>query len=74
MTDKIRVLTVKIRALINIGGYDVIVHGHTHEARAYRKGRTLIVNPGEACGYLSGKATIAVLETKEREVRVIRLK
>jgi putative phosphoesterase len=62
-----------LNALINSEGFDVVVHGHTHKAEVYRKGKTLIVNPGEACGYLSGKPTIALLDTDERDVRIIEL-
>jgi putative phosphoesterase len=54
--------------------YDVIIYGHVHEAKAYKKGRTLIINPGEVCGYLTGKPSIAVLDTKSMEARIIPLK
>jgi len=63
-----------LRSLINVEGYDVIVHGHTHEAKTYRKGRTLVVNPGEVCGYLTGKSTIATLNTQTLYVKIIPLK
>jgi putative phosphoesterase len=62
-----------LNALINSEGFDVVVHGHTHKAEVYRKGKTLIVNPGEACGYLSGKPTIALLDTHELNVRILEL-
>jgi len=62
-----------LNSLISAGGHDFIVHGHTHEAKTYRKGKTLIVNPGEVCGYVSGKSTIATLNTKTREVKIIQL-
>lgn len=63
-----------LRSLINTGSYDVVVHGHTHEAKTYRKGKTLIVNPGEVCGYLTGKSTIALLNTETLDVKIIQLK
>jgi hypothetical protein len=62
-----------LRALVNSEGFDVVVHGHTHKAEVYRKGRTLVVNPGEVCGYLSGKSTIALFDTVKREVRLVDL-
>jgi putative phosphoesterase len=62
-----------LRSLINVEGYDVIVHGHTHEAKIYRKGKTLVINPGEACGYLSEKPTIATLDTKTMDAKTIDL-
>lgn len=62
-----------LKALIDGGCFDVMVCGHSHSAEVYRKGKTLVVNPGEVCGYLSGKATIAVLDTSKREARIIEL-
>lgn len=56
------------------GGFDVVVRGHTHEPLVERAGRTLIVNPGEACGYLTGRATVAILDTITKEVEVIELR
>jgi hypothetical protein len=60
-------------ALIESESFDVIVHGHMHKADVYRKGKTLIVNPGEVCGYLTGKSTIALLDTVKSEARLIEL-
>ncbi len=51
---------------------DVVIYGHTHEVDV-RKGRTLIINPGEAGGWLTGKATAALLDLKTMEVKVISL-
>jgi predicted phosphodiesterase len=31
------------------------------------------VNPGEVCGYLSGKSTMALLNTVKREARIVEL-
>lgn len=62
-----------LKALINSEGFDVVVHGHTHKAEVYRKDKTLIVNPGEVCGYLFSKSTIALLDTGRRDARIIDL-
>jgi putative phosphoesterase len=62
-----------LKALIDSESFDVIVHGHMHRAEIYRKGKTLIVNPGEVCGYLSGKSTIGLLDTVKREVKIVEL-
>ena len=62
-----------LRSLIDVESYDVIVHGHTHEAETYRKGKTLVINPGEACGYLSEKPSIGVLNTQTLDVKTIHL-
>jgi len=62
-----------LKSIISSECYDVIVHGHVHEAKAYRMGKTLIINPGEVCGYLTGKPTVAVLNTKTLDAKIIPL-
>ena len=62
-----------LEALIESGGFDVVVHGHAHTAGVHKKGKTLVVNPGEICGYLSGKATFALFDTVKREAKIIEL-
>ena len=65
--------TELLEALINCGGFDAVVHGHSHAEVSRRNGKTLIVNPGEVCGYLTGKSTIALLDTVKREAIIIEL-
>jgi len=62
-----------LRSLIDANSYDVVVHGHMHEDKTYRKGKTLVVNPGEVCGYLTGKSTIALLDTETLDVKKVLL-
>jgi len=62
-----------LRSLIDAESYDVVVHGHTHEVNTYRKGKTLVINPGETCGYLTGESTIALLRTETLDVEIIYL-
>jgi putative phosphoesterase len=60
-----------LKSLIDSGGYDVVAFGHTHQAQVIKEGHTLVINPGEICGYLTGKSTFAVLDTTERSARLI---
>ena len=60
-------------AMIRCGVYQVVVRGHTHKPAVERVGDTLVVNPGEACGWLYGRSTVAVLDTKELSVEIIEL-
>jgi len=62
-----------LRSLMDAGSFDVIVYGHTHRAEVKRKNGVLVVNPGEVCGYLSGKATIALLDTHSMEVEIVQI-
>ena len=60
-------------ALVNCGGFDCVVSGHTHIAVNKAKGKTLVVCPGEVCGYLYGKSSMALLDTNKREAKIIQL-
>jgi putative phosphoesterase len=62
-----------VRAFLELESLDVLVSGHTHVAKTYRKGRTLVINPGEACGYLTEKATIAIFDTASLDVQIVQL-
>ena len=62
-----------LKALIESETFNIIVHGHTHKAETYKKGKTLVVNPGEVCGYLTGKSTIALLDTNKLEAKIIEI-
>lgn len=48
---------------------DVIIYGHTHEIDI-RKGKTLIINPGEGGGWLTGRATAALLDLTTMDVTI----
>jgi putative phosphoesterase len=49
-------------SIIKSQKYDLILCGHTHQVRIEKQGKTVIVNPGETCGYLTGKATCVVID------------
>jgi putative phosphoesterase len=63
-----------IEALASSGKYDILLSGHTHNVvnKKYENG-VLAVNPGEACGYLTDKATFAIIDTAKMEAEVIEL-
>ncbi len=58
-----------MEALAAGGTVDVIIYGHTHEIDV-RTGRTLIINPGEGGGWLSGRATAAILDLATMKVEI----
>ena len=61
----------ELEAFRKSGIYDIILHGHTHEY--YIKENPLTVNPGELCGYLSKKATFAIIDLEKLECEIIEL-
>lgn len=50
-----------------------VLYGHTHRLKKEFIDNKLLLNPGETCGYLTGKATIVVLDTKTLSIEVIEL-
>ncbi len=58
-------------SLARSGDYDFVVYGHLHEAEVRKVGDVLVVNPGEVCGYLTGRSTIAILDLEERSARIV---
>jgi putative phosphoesterase len=62
-----------LKSLIESEFFDVVIYGHTHHAEITQKGKTLVINPGEVSGYLTGKPTIALLDTRKREAKLFEL-
>ncbi|MGB3400063.1 MAG: metallophosphoesterase [Candidatus Deferrimicrobiaceae bacterium] len=52
------------------GRFDLILFGHTHRPLTMRIGRALILNPGEACGFISGKATCGLIDLDKMEASI----
>lgn len=55
---------------------DVVITGHTHQVvndRVEGRQPTLILNPGECCGWLTGVSTVAILDTDSLTARIMTL-
>jgi uncharacterized protein len=57
----------------SISSHEIVIHGATHQQEMKTRGDTLIVNPGEACGWLYGTPSAALLDLDSREVEFISL-
>jgi hypothetical protein len=57
----------------SLEAHSVVVHGCSHQAETRTRGETLLVNPGEGCGWLTGAPTAAILDLEARSVEVVRL-
>ena len=77
-----------IDPLAESGQFDLIVYGHTHridvrrsasDSNVFAEGRPAstrspsILNPGEACGWLTGRATAAIVDLATMQIDVIDL-
>jgi len=58
-----------VESLAGCGKYDVLVTGHTHQLEI-KEGETLIINPGETCGYLTGDKTVVLLDEEDLSYQV----
>lgn len=59
--------------LRSIESHSIVVHGFTHQQEMKSRGDTLIVNPGEACGWLFGSPKAAILDLETKKVEFITL-
>lgn len=65
------------------GEYDLVLFGHTHspylsiggqrleqplQGGSFEKGQAIILNPGENCGFLTGKSTCAIVDYDSMKV------
>lgn len=66
-------LNFSLKSYLSSGKYDVLVFAHTHKPEVRMEKETLLINPGETGGWLSGKSTIALLDSKTISVEIINL-
>jgi putative phosphoesterase len=57
----------------SIESHDFVIHGSSHLQAQKKVGTTILINPGEACGWIHGKCTAAILDTDTGEVENITL-
>ena len=59
----------------SLEAHEIIVHGFTHRQESREtEGGALVVNPGEACGWLYGAPSAAILDLDTKAVELISLK
>lgn len=77
-----RIIVTHKPTIVNVlavsGVYDVVIYGHTHKAviekkRDKNEAETLVINPGECCGCLTGRRTVAILDLEKEEARIVDL-
>jgi hypothetical protein len=68
----------KVTVIHNIEKYnneptDIVIFGHTHKPEIKKAGETVMINPGEASGWLYGRATIGILNLDNLNVEIIEI-
>jgi putative phosphoesterase len=57
----------------SVEAHEIIVHGFTHKQEKRVSSGATIINPGEACGWLHGIPSAAILDLETKEVEFISL-
>lgn len=57
----------------SLDAHDIVVHGCLHRPEMKARGDTLMICPGEACGWLYGSPGAAVLDLVTRKVEFLKL-
>jgi putative phosphoesterase len=57
----------------SLEAHAIVVHGCAHQAEMHVRGSTLLVNPGEGCGWLHGAPGGAILDLAARTVEFVTL-
>ena len=52
---------------------DIVITGHTHEAVNRLDDGTLFLNPGECCGWVTGRSTVAILDTDGPSAEILEM-
>ena len=58
---------------LSLNSHGIVVHGNTHLQEMKTRGDTLIVNPGEGCGWIYGAPSAALIDIDSRHVEFIKL-
>lgn len=62
-----------VDALAESGQFDLVIYGHIHEPVIKHIKNTLLLNPGEACGWLYGKPSVALVNLNEMKAEIVKL-
>jgi len=71
--EDIKIALVHDLKILPARDFDIIVFGHSHKKELRKEGKTLLVNPGECGGWLTGKSTAAILDTDKLSVKFFKL-
>lgn len=53
---------------------DIIIYGHTHIPAVIRRPKKLLVNPGECCGWVRGRSSVAVIDLASMTAKIYNLR
>jgi len=59
---------IRIVEILKKTSHKYLIVGHTHEVKVERLDGKIVINPGEVCGYQTGKRTFAIVEDDSVDV------
>ncbi len=57
----------------SLEAHTIVIHGATHQQEMKTRGSTLILNPGEGCGWIHGTPQAAILDLDSKHVDFLSL-
>ncbi len=60
-----------VYSMAKSGDFNYVLYGHTHKRDLKRIGKTMVINPGEACGCLNARGSAALLDISSGEVEFL---
>ena len=57
----------------SLDAHAVVVHGCSHRPERTTRGEVLVINPGEACGWVTGSPSAAILDLDTNDVEFLTL-
>jgi len=57
----------------SVAAHSFVIHGSQHQQEMKSRGDTLILNPGEACGWINGSPTAAIVDLDSKHAEFIKL-
>lgn len=58
--------------IINSGDFDYVLHGHTHQTRNEKIGKTRVINPG--AHYFMAENTVVLLDVEKDKVEFVKVR
>ena len=62
-----------VKELALSGEYHLVIYGHTHQVHMEQVGECLVINPGETCGWLTGRPNVALIDIPSLNTELLEL-
>jgi putative phosphoesterase len=56
-----------------IADTELVIFGHTHQVALEKQAGRIFLNPGEVCGWVTGRPTMALVDTENMRIEIIEI-